>query len=84
MTTHILKIQRPYFEAVVAGDKRFEIRNNDRDFQRGDQVLLCLWENERFVLGNEWQGIITYVTHYGQPAGQVVFGIKPFTQGDVR
>ena len=40
MTEHILKTIEPYFSAVASGDKTFEIRRNDRAFQKGDTLIL--------------------------------------------
>lgn len=40
MKTHKLKTLPAYFDAVERGDKTFELRNNDRDFQAGDVLLL--------------------------------------------
>lgn len=37
---HELKTINPYFEDVWDGYKTFEVRLNDRDFQKGDHVLL--------------------------------------------
>lgn len=42
MSAHTLKVVAPYFEALVDGSKTFEVRKNDRAFQRGDS--LTLWE----------------------------------------
>lgn len=52
MTTHTLKTVEPYFSAVLNGDKTFEIRRNDRAYQRGDRLVLvdsssCKCSNER-------------------------------------
>lgn len=38
--THHLKTLPAYFDAVCRGDKTFEIRKNDRDFQTGDTLVL--------------------------------------------
>lgn len=38
--THHLKTKPEYFQAVINGKKPFEIRNNDRNFQTGDKVIL--------------------------------------------
>jgi hypothetical protein len=43
-TEHILKVQPPYFEAILDGSKPFEVRRNDRAYQRGDTLLL--WETQ--------------------------------------
>ncbi|WP_337263342.1 MULTISPECIES: DUF3850 domain-containing protein [unclassified Serratia (in: enterobacteria)] len=40
MKTHHLKIQPEYFAAVVSGDKKAEIRINDRDYEVGDMLRL--------------------------------------------
>jgi hypothetical protein len=39
-TTHYLKCWPEFFDAVERGDKTFEIRKNDRGFQRGDVLVL--------------------------------------------
>ena len=33
---HVIKIQKQYSEAVFLGEKTFEVRNNDRGYQKGD------------------------------------------------
>ena len=40
MSQHILKTQHEAWLAIEAGEKRFEVRRNDRFFQRGDTVVL--------------------------------------------
>lgn len=41
--THSLKVVPPYFQAVFDQDKTFEVRRNDRGFQRGDLLILNEW-----------------------------------------
>lgn len=36
--THKIKILEHFADAVVSGDKTFEVRKNDRNYQRGDRV----------------------------------------------
>ena len=38
MRVHDLKILNDFADSVVAGDKTFEIRENDRGFQKGDFI----------------------------------------------
>lgn len=40
MTTHTLKTVEPYFSQVLSGEKTFEVRRNDRAYQRGDELIL--------------------------------------------
>lgn len=43
--THELKILKSFADAVYSGDKTFEIRENDRGFQKGDKVIFKAVEN---------------------------------------
>lgn len=40
MRTHSLKTAAPYWDAIAAGEKNFEVRRDDRGFQKGDRLLL--------------------------------------------
>lgn len=78
MKTHNLKIERKYFTSVVSGDKRFELRKNDRSFMVGDIVNL-----EEVILGHKTgqvvEGLeIKYILHdgcyeYGLEEGYCIF-----------
>ena len=71
MKTHRLKIESTYFDKVIDGSKRFEIRFNDRDYEVGD--ILILNEVEKSALGNwgytgrDYSVKVTYLTDF--PAG---------------
>lgn len=43
--THKLKIWLEYYEEVFKGYKTFELRKNDRDFKKGDILILKEWDN---------------------------------------
>lgn len=74
---HVLKIEAPYFEAVLSGDKRFEVRFNDRGYCKDDLVELHeIRGAEKVKTGRVIYGIITYVTAYGQREGWVVYGLR--------
>lgn len=47
MIVHQLKTWPTYFRPVWDGDKTFEIRYDDRGFQRGDMVSLREWDRDR-------------------------------------
>lgn len=72
---HHLKILPEYFEAVVSGDKCFEIRKNDRGYKVGDILRLNEYEDGKYT-GNFHVAEITYITDYAQQDGYVVLGIK--------
>lgn len=42
---HALKIEQKHFEAVIKGEKTFEIRKNDRGYQVGDILALNEFDN---------------------------------------
>jgi ParB family chromosome partitioning protein len=37
---HYLKTETEYFQAVERGEKKFELRKNDRDFKKYDMLIL--------------------------------------------
>lgn len=81
MRTHILKTWTEYFERVESGQKRFEVRKNDRDFQVGDTVILQEYDQkEDFTAGNQLTFTISYILPGGQfgiEPGYCVFGLTP-------
>lgn len=60
MKIHELKILPEYFDAVRSGDKRFELRRNDRDFQKGDILRLKEWDGEKYT-GEEIDVLVRYI-----------------------
>ena len=73
--SHELKILPEYFEAVVSGNKRFEIRKNDRNYKKGDILRLNEYQDGQYT-GDVHVAEITYITDYTQQDGYVVLGIK--------
>lgn len=75
MKIHELKIWPIYFEKVLSGEKTFELRKNDRDFQVGDVLILKEFNSglsdatgpervvieERGYTGREVKKKITYI-----------------------
>lgn len=80
---HRLKTVQPFFNAVWNGEKLFEVRKNDRDFQPDDHLLLQEYdparrEDEAYT-GARIICAITYILHGGQfgiEPGYVVLGIR--------
>ena len=86
MVEHKLKTWPNYWDAVACGDKTFEVRRDDRGFQKGDVLVLQKYtigdgyitcSGERFKI-QELRKIITYVLTGGQlgiEPGYVVIGL---------
>lgn len=78
MTQHKLKCWTPYYNAIVAGDKKFDVRRDDRGFQKGDTVLLEQYDpaKMRYVMsGGTRAYAIEKKIQYILTGGQ--FGIEP-------
>ena len=76
---HKLKILTKYYDAVLDGRKKFEIRKNDRDFRVGDMLILQEYKEGNLAgwfTGEEEKMRITYITDYAQKDGYVVLGIE--------
>lgn len=79
MQTHKLKTRGLYFDAVESGEKTFEVRLNDRAFQKGDILeLQRLDETGHYTTppGRRFGKVsikrrVTYLLQGGQ------FGIEP-------
>lgn len=76
---HELKILPEYFDAVNCGKKNFEIRLNDRNYQKDDELILREWNGEGYT-GREcrrWVGYIYYGSgEYGVAENTVVMALK--------
>ena len=64
---HELKTWCEYFEEIFLGRKNFEVRKNDRNFQKGDILILKEWDNEKKAYtGREMARGVSYVLTGGQ------------------
>ncbi|EOO19708.1 DUF3850 domain-containing protein [Bacillus cereus] len=74
---HNLKINKVFFTPVLEQIKTFEIRKNDRDFHKGDNVILNEWDdkNQQYT-GRNVKVEILYITDYEQKDNYVVFSFK--------
>lgn len=77
-TTHELKTTQPYFEEVFKGNKRFELRKNDRGFNIGDTMILREWneENKKYT-GRKIRLEIRYILedYPGLEKGYCILGV---------
>lgn len=90
LTTHYIKLKKQFCDAVYFGDKPFEIRKNDRCYQKGDHIKflpvnetgdLLIIDGKKIpsvdhpIEDKEYE--ITYVlSGWGLERDYVVFGIK--------
>lgn len=83
---HCVKIGPLFFNAVSNGEKKAELRVNDRNYQCGDFLLLREWSGE--YSGNK---LVVKVTHILPLEGLITAGgnwvmmsIAPLNENDVQ
>ena len=84
--THNIKIKKTFVEPILKGEKTFEIRKNDRGYQKGDRIRFTVVDASLFESQKEQayrQAIeqrvyeITYVLNgWGLEPDFVAFGIR--------
>ena len=78
--THEIKLLESYCDAVLSGEKNFEVRKNDRGYQKGDHVSFIPVDKDFEAFYHpisEKEYVITYVhSGLGLQNEYVVFGIK--------
>lgn len=79
---HELKLWLLYWEDLANGKKNFEVRKNDRNYKKGDILVLRAWDNELKCYDTErYKSIrkrVSYLLNGGQfgvEAGYVVMGL---------
>ena len=81
MKVHELKILNDFADSVVAGDKTFEIRDNDRGFQKGDFIKFQATDktgikNFSHLINNKLYEITYVLNGWGINNGYVALAIK--------
>ena len=77
MKVHELKVWPEYFDAILDGSKKFEIRKNDRGFEVGDRLLLQEYcPHDKEYTGAHVFAEVTYMTDFMQAQFYIVMGIK--------
>jgi uncharacterized protein YqfB (UPF0267 family) len=83
MVEHELKCHPKFMQRIASGEKTFEIRKNDRDYQVGDRLILREYDPEEGWPDHGMYSTIvadvTYMTHAYQKDGYVVMAIKVVT-----
>lgn len=82
---HNIKLQKEFADAVLSGDKNFEVRFNDKGYQKGDCVQFTVMDGyfkDSHPL-NDSIFEITYVLNgWGIKEDYVVFGIREIKNVD--
>ncbi len=81
---HELKILSSFVYPILNGEKTFEIRENDRGFQKGDRVQFKVvsddWTRRNGSVVNEFEHKVFEITYtingWGLKNGYVAFGIR--------
>ena len=77
--THELQLWTPCFQAVAAGTKPFDVRENDADFQVGDALLIREYDpDDQTYSGQTLLRWVSYVMPggaFGVEAGWCVLGL---------
>jgi len=96
MPSHELKVWPPFFEHLLDGRKKFEVRRNDRKFAIGDEIKFREWvptnhgHGESYYTGRNIWMRVTYILDprpgrdpdCGLVPGFVVLGLEPInTEG---
>ena len=88
LASHELKTWPDSFAGIWAGDKKFDVRPDDRGFALGDVLLLREYEpGAARYTGRELTAKVTYVLQGGQfgiKEGYVVLGIERMQRASAR
>jgi hypothetical protein len=79
MKQHELKTWQPWFDDTLMGRKTFEFRKNDRDFQKGDRLLLREYNpHTETYSGTALAVRVTYIIKDAPdlPEGYCIMGIE--------
>lgn len=77
------KILPEYFDEIIKGNKRFELRKDDRNIQPGDGIFLHEWNNTGNPRTSGFTGRYLYITvtyvlrnvpEYGLMPGYCIIG----------
>ncbi len=79
---HLLKCWPEFFKAVKSGEKTFEIRMNDREYQVGDVLIVSEYDPSTSTYTREHVSRrVTYLTSAYQVEGYVVMSLIPAAIG---
>lgn len=77
-TSHELKSWPRFFNPIVSGDRRHELRRNDRNYRVGDVVVLREFDESlgRYT-GRKCTAVVTSITSHDEPCAVSAEGLNP-------
>lgn len=77
-TSHELKSWPRFFHSIVTGDRRHELRRNDRDYRVGDRLVLREFDELLGAYtGRECMAVVTSITSRDEPCAVSAEGLNP-------
>lgn len=78
MKTHALKVWPSFYWELYSGDKTFEIRFNDRDYQKGDILILKAYDplKKEYLDLPALKFSVPYISVFEQKSGYMVLALK--------
>lgn len=77
-TSHELKSWPRFFAPIMAGDRRHELRRNDRGYRVGDRLVLREFdESVSTYTGRECTAVVTSITSHDEPCAVSAEGLNP-------
>ena len=75
---HLLKTIEPYFSDVLSGDKTFQVRQNDREYHKGDILILIQYDPATKEFGKYSVQEVTYCLYNEDftKEGHVIMAVK--------
>lgn len=75
---HVLKCWPQYFEAIVFDQKTFEVRYNDRGYERGDILILREYNNDtkEYTRRQTRVEVTNVFNEFGLQPGWVIMSLK--------
>lgn len=82
---HKIKLREEFADDVLCGNKCFEVRENDRGYQKGDLIQFMVVDSMTLTQYHELNDVIFEITYvlsgWGIKDGYVVFGIRRVNNG---
>src|ERR1700742_865991 len=76
--THELKSWPRFFNPITNGDRRHELRRNDRNYRVGDLLLLREFdESAGTYTGRQCKAVVTSITSQDKPCAASAEGLNP-------